>query len=73
MINNKRTGSRCRTTKLVLSQTRVINRATEGTIAFEVENLGRQLIAVRWNDAPLTYVFPDEIELADSETCPSLH
>jgi len=66
MINNERTGSRCRTTKLILNQTGVINRATEGTIAFEVENLGRQLIAVRWNDAPMTYVFPDEIELADS-------
>ena len=54
MINNERTGSRCRTTKVVLSQTGIINRAAEGTIAFEVENLGRQLIAVRWNDGPMT-------------------
>jgi hypothetical protein len=44
-----------------------------GTIAFEVENLGRQLIAVQWSDGPMMYVFPKEIEIGDRDVLPSVH
>ena len=73
MINDERKGSRCWTKKLIVGPTGVINPATEGTIAYEVEHLKRRLIAVRWNDGPMTYVFPDEIEIADGDALPSLH
>jgi len=73
MINDERKGSRCWTKKLIVSPTGVINPATEGTIAYEVENFERQLIAARWNDGSMTYVFPDEIEIADGNALRSLH
>jgi hypothetical protein len=73
MLMSLGTGSRCRTKKLIAGTTGVIHPATEGVIAYEVENLGRQLIAVRWSDSLVTYVFPDEIEIADDDSTPALH
>jgi hypothetical protein len=36
---------------------------TRGTIEGEIDNLGRHLIAVRWDTGLQMYVFPDEIEI----------
>jgi hypothetical protein len=63
MIDTKRTGKRCRAKKVLRSHAAMIPAHNQGTIAYEVENLGRRLILVRWDHGPSTYVFPDEDEI----------
>ncbi len=63
MIESYKNGMRCRARRMIRSQTAMILRANEGTIANELENLGRTLILVRWDTGQSTYVFPDEIEV----------
>ena len=41
----------------------LISAHTQGTIEAEISNLGRHLIAVRWDNGLHMYVFPDEIEV----------
>ncbi|HXG52811.1 MAG TPA: hypothetical protein VNN77_15545 [candidate division Zixibacteria bacterium] len=41
----------------------MIKRSTEGTILYDIENLGRRLISVRWDIGVTDYVFPSEIEI----------
>jgi hypothetical protein len=36
-----------------------------GTIEGEIDNLGRHMIAVRWDNGLHMYVFPDEITVDD--------
>jgi hypothetical protein len=38
---------------------------TRGTVEAEINNLGRHMIAVRWDNGLEMYVFPDEIEIDD--------
>jgi len=38
-------------------------RGSHGTVLYELENLGRILILVRWDTGMSVLVFPDEIEL----------
>ena len=38
----------------------------QGTIEAEISNLGRHLIAVRWDNGLQMYVFPDEIEVGNA-------
>jgi hypothetical protein len=57
-------GQRCQATRsghqgLILAQ-------TQGTIEAEISNLGRHLIAVRWDNGLHMYVFPDEIEVDET-------
>jgi hypothetical protein len=42
-----------------------------GTIAFETENLGRQLILVDWDRGLSTCAFANEIEVIDANEHPS--
>ena len=74
MIQSYKNGMRCRAIRMIRSQTAMISRANEGTIANELENLGRTLILVRWDTGLSTYVFPDEIEVMgwQRETEPDL-
>jgi hypothetical protein len=67
MIDTKRTGKRCRAKKVLRSHAGMIPAHNQGTIAYEVENLGRRLVLVRWDRGPSTYVFldDDEIEVMD--------
>ena len=44
----------------------MINVEDRGTIEAEIDNLGRHLIAVRWDNGVQMYVFPDEI-VVDNE------
>ena len=44
----------------------LISAHTQGTIEAEITNLGRHLIAVRWDNGLHMYVFPDEIEVDET-------
>jgi hypothetical protein len=59
-------GRRCRATLYLNAHQGSVKAQTKGTIEFEIDNLGRRLISVRWDDGFQMYVFPDEIELVDS-------
>ena len=59
-------GRRCRATRHLNAHQGSVKAQTKGTIEFEIDNLGRRLISVRWDDSFQMYVFPDEIELVDS-------
>lgn len=40
-----------------------LSRGSQGTIIYEMENLGRALILVHWDTGISLPMFPDEIEL----------
>jgi hypothetical protein len=63
MIDTKRTGKRCRAKRIIRNHTGVIAPLSQGTIRYEIENLGRELIYVQWDAGPAAYVFSDEIEI----------
>lgn len=56
-------GQRCQATRSIRSHQGLIIAHTQGTIESSISNLGRQLIAVRWDNGLHMYVFPDEIEI----------
>ena len=60
-------GRRCRALRNIAGHQGLVRANTIGTIDSETDNLGRRLIAVRWDDSFQMYVFPDEIEFIDSE------
>jgi len=40
--------------------------ANQGTILYEVENLGRKLILVQWDGKSSTYAFPEDLEITST-------
>ncbi|HEV8711450.1 MAG TPA: hypothetical protein VGX03_01320 [Candidatus Binatia bacterium] len=62
MIDRTHTGWRCRTQRLIRTVKGDLPRGSQGTIVYETENLGRQLIFVSWDTGISVPVFPDEIE-----------
>jgi hypothetical protein len=50
----------------------LIRRSSEGTIQHDIENLGRRLISVEWDNGITDYVFPSEIEVIADEASFSL-
>lgn len=63
MIDRSHTGTRCHTLRFVRTVKGDLSRGSSGTIVYETENLGRQLILVEWDSGFSVPVFPDEIEL----------
>ena len=63
MVNGIQKGMRCRTTTMIRTHGGLLGRFTEGTIQGLVDNLGRQLISVQWDNGVTTYVFANEIEI----------
>jgi hypothetical protein len=61
-------GQRCQAKRSIRGHQGLIIAHTQGTIESEISNLGRQLIAVRWDNGLHMYVFPDEIEIDETET-----
>ena len=59
-------GQRCQARRNIRGHQGFINVHTYGTIESEISNLGRQLIAVRWDNGLHMYVFPDEIEIDET-------
>ena len=56
-------GQRCHAMRSIRGHQGLITAHTEGIIEAEISNLGRHLIAVRWDTGLQMYVFPDEIEV----------
>ena len=67
MIDRKRSGRRCRTTQLVRTVEGDLRRDARGTIRYETENLGRDLVMVQWDQGFIVPVFPHEIEVFTEE------
>ena len=65
MSNLSQNGRRCRATKEIRTYEGLIRRFTEGTIHGVIDNLGHQLINVKWDSGITTYVFFNEIEITD--------
>lgn len=56
-------GQRCQAMRSIRGHQGLITARTRGTVEGEISNLGRHLIAVRWDNGLQMYVFPDEIEI----------
>jgi hypothetical protein len=56
-------GQRCHAMHSIRGHQGQITAHTQGTIEAEISNLGRHLIAVRWDNGLQMYVFPEEIEI----------
>jgi hypothetical protein len=67
MIDRSHTGTRCRTRHFVRTVKGDLPRGSRGTIVYETENLGRQLILVEWDAGFAVPVFPGEVELEEQE------
>ena len=63
MIDRTHSGFRCHTTMLVRTVEGYLPRDSWGTIMYETENLGRQLILVNWDNGITIPVFPNEVEV----------
>jgi hypothetical protein len=63
MIDRTHVGARCTTRLPLRTVAGVLPRGSQGTIVYEMENLGRQLILVRWDSGFSVPTFPDEIEI----------
>jgi hypothetical protein len=61
---------RLRGKKGVRGRQTMIEPGNHGAIVYEIDNLGRHLILVEWNDDSSVYVFPDEIEITDMVKSP---
>jgi hypothetical protein len=72
MIDRTQAGARCHTRHLVRTVKGDLPRESYGTILYEMENLGRQLILVNWDSGISVPVFPDEIEIEDQVSASSL-
>jgi hypothetical protein len=63
-------GRRCQAKRTIRSHQGFVSADTRGTITGEIENLGRRLIAVRWDNGLSIYVFSEEIAIdADPDFC----
>jgi len=67
MIDTTLAGVRCRATKEIRSHQGVTARYTEGTIQYDIENCGRHLISVIWDNGLADYAYPFELELIHGE------
>ena len=56
---------RCQAIRSIRGHQGLIGAQTRGTIEAEINNLGRRMIAVRWDNGLEMYVFPDEVEISD--------
>jgi hypothetical protein len=67
MIETSLTGMRCRATKEIRSYQGLVKRYSEGIIQYDLDNLGRHLVSVQWDNGVIDYVYPREIEILGRE------
>jgi hypothetical protein len=67
MLDRTHAGQRCRTIQHLTTRDGLLRRDTQGTIQYEMENLGRCLIFVRWDNGMNVPVFAHEIEVYGTE------
>jgi hypothetical protein len=63
MVDTSLTGMRCRATKEIRSHRGLIRRYSEGIIQYNMDNLGRHLIRVQWDNGVIDYAYLFEIEV----------
>jgi hypothetical protein len=63
MFDTSLTGMRCRATKEIRSHRALIRRYSEGIIQYNMDNLGRHLIRVQWDNGVIDYAYLFEIEV----------
>jgi hypothetical protein len=63
MLDRTHAGCRCSTRQLLRTVQGNLPRGSQGTVAYEMDNLGRHLILVNWDQGFSVPVFPDEVEL----------
>src|SRR6266542_6333354 len=69
MIDTTKEGTRCCAKQLVRSHAGIVAPPSRGTIVYEIEDMERQLICVRWEAGFSTYVFADEVETVPRCRC----
>jgi hypothetical protein len=65
MIDVSLRGVRCRAAQEILDLDGTIGAATEGTIVYELEGEGGQLVHVQWDNGTSSLVSSEEIEITD--------
>jgi hypothetical protein len=70
MLNHTHTGVRCYTRHFLRTVKGNLPCGSYGTLIYETENLGRQLILVNWDCGIAVPAFPDEIELDGDHVAP---
>jgi hypothetical protein len=63
MLDRTHAGFRCHTLQLLRTVQGNLPRGSQGTVAYEMDNLGRHLILVHWDQGFSVPVFPDEVEV----------
>ena len=70
MVDTSLTGMRCRAAKEIRSHQGL---DSEGIIQYDMDNLGRHLTSVQWDNGVIDYVYPLEIELLDQGDDPAFN
>ncbi len=67
MMDERRAGVRCCAKRKISvpGKHRAIERGEWGTIRHEVENEGRHLILVAWDNGEVAYAFEEELEIPE--------
>jgi hypothetical protein len=68
MIDVTLKGIRCRAATEILDIEGTIGASTEGTIVYELEGEGGQLVNVHWDDGTQSLVSSEEIVITDAVT-----
>ena len=68
MIDVSLKGMRCRAAQEILDIDGTIGESTEGTIVYELEGEGGQLVNVCWDDGTRSLVSSEEIVITDPVT-----
>jgi hypothetical protein len=63
MIDRVITGQRCRAVRTLPHPISPVTRHLQGRVRYGMENLGRTLLLVDWDDGKATLVFPTDVEL----------
>jgi hypothetical protein len=63
MIDRLLSGQRCRALKTLPHPSSPVLRHLEGRVRYGMENVGRTLLMIDWDDGKATLVFPADIEL----------
>ena len=68
MIDVSLKGIRCRAAQEILDMAGTIEASTEGTIFYELEGEGGQLVSVHWDNGTSSLVSSEEIVITDTVT-----
>ena len=63
MLDRTHAGFRCHTRQLLRTVQGNLPRGSQGTVAYEMDNLDRHLLFVNWDQGFSVPVFLDEVEL----------